>query len=426
MEIIKGSLDDISRPASSEQTGNVNRVSSVSLPHSDRICPTPPFTLVVLSNDAADIQNPTNTEEAIPLISTSPRGPDRDHSHVDVTDEEKEDSKLQRAIQEMRRLDEILSAEIYKEKEIKRQRRELQANLWKEFQQKKPKGHSECAHEALNTRLFLALEAPTGPEEQGNFVPVFETQVLDCEHDKDSQHLQCEMRPYSSRHSFEAGHEETEEGQFEGSHCDVSKGKKKQDFVKRNIELVCGEEGQVLLTQAERERLAELLREIEEEDDSARGADSEEDMQTLSVLEGHGYTPEACDLQQLIDIDSKMRRLLPVEEFLLVQNSYTDFNISQRAVVYQGHGSDVAWKCYGDLQPGEKVLQDIKERRRQEQRLREIQQQLEILGQSQEMNDETADLTEEQLLSLLDECELTEGWSQDAVTNASTTNTIRP
>lgn len=54
MEIIRGSLDDISRPASSEQTGS--RVSSVSLPHSDRIGSTTPFALVVLTNEAADIQ----------------------------------------------------------------------------------------------------------------------------------------------------------------------------------------------------------------------------------------------------------------------------------------------------------------------------------------------------------------------------------
>lgn len=54
MEIIKGSLEDISRPTSSKQTGS--RVSSVSLPHPDRICPTTPFSLVVLTNDAADVQ----------------------------------------------------------------------------------------------------------------------------------------------------------------------------------------------------------------------------------------------------------------------------------------------------------------------------------------------------------------------------------
>lgn len=55
------------------------------------------------------------------------------------------------------------------------------------------------------------------------------------------------------------------------------------------------------------------------------------------------------------------------------------------SVVYQGHGSEIGWKCDGDPQPGEKVLQDIKERRGQERRLQEIQQQLEILGRGQEM-----------------------------------------
>lgn len=55
------------------------------------------------------------------------------------------------------------------------------------------------------------------------------------------------------------------------------------------------------------------------------------------------------------------------------------------SVVYQVHGSEVGWKCDGDRQPGEKVLQDRKERRGLERRLQEIQQQLEILGQSPEM-----------------------------------------
>lgn len=45
MEIFKGCLDDISRPASSEQT------------QSERLCPTAPFALVVLTNDA-----PADTE----------------------------------------------------------------------------------------------------------------------------------------------------------------------------------------------------------------------------------------------------------------------------------------------------------------------------------------------------------------------------
>uniref|UniRef100_A0A8C4E4M4 Fibrous sheath-interacting protein 1 n=1 Tax=Dicentrarchus labrax TaxID=13489 RepID=A0A8C4E4M4_DICLA len=232
MEIIRGSLDDISRPASCEQTGS--RVSSVSLHHSDRICPTTPFALVVLTNDAAD------------------------------TDEEKEDFELQRAIEEMRQLDEILSAEICKEKEVKRQRKELQAKLWEEL-----------LVDTVFTVLLTFVAFLTG-----------------------------EKRPNSLTESFEVGHGETGEEQFEGSHCGASKGKKKQrDFVKRNIE-VC---------QSSRQAKC-----------SAR-----EDMWAVSVLTRKGYTPEPSDLEQLINIDSKIRLLLPVEEFLSVQSSYTNLSMSQ-------------------------------------------------------------------------------------------------
>ncbi|XP_045917745.1 fibrous sheath-interacting protein 1 isoform X3 [Micropterus dolomieu] len=334
MEITRGSLDDISRPASSEQTGS--RVSSVSLPHGDRIIPTTPFALVVLTNDAADVQLQSSCEETI--INSSARGPDKGQCQVEVADEEKEYLKLQKAIEEMRRLDEILSAKICKENEVKRQRKELQAKLWQEFlvdiDSNKPEGHCECAHEALNTRLFLALEAPTGTEEEQEFVPVFETQVPDCEHNRDGQYLeQSEKRPDSSTESFEVGHEENREEQFEGSHCGVSRSKTKQkDFVKRNIELVSGEGDQVLLTQAEKERLAELLREIDEEgEDSTRGADSEEDVWATT---DQGYTPEPSDLEQLIYIDSKIRFLLPDEEFLSVQSSYTNLSRSQDKTIY--------------------------------------------------------------------------------------------
>lgn len=55
MEIIRGNLDGISRSASSEQAGS--RVSSVVFHHHERVCPSSPFELVVLSNDpAASIQ----------------------------------------------------------------------------------------------------------------------------------------------------------------------------------------------------------------------------------------------------------------------------------------------------------------------------------------------------------------------------------
>ncbi|XP_031598288.2 fibrous sheath-interacting protein 1 isoform X2 [Oreochromis aureus] len=411
MEITRGTLDDISRPASSEQTAT--RVSSVSLPQSDRICPTAPFSLVVLPSDAPDAQIPNSSEET--TVHSSATCPGKDQFHADASEGENGHFNLQRAIEEMKRLDDILSAKIFKLKEVRRQRKEFQAKLWQEFKNK-PEGHSGCDQEALNTRLFLALEAPEGTDEDNNVIPVFDTQIPEHEQNGNNQHLEpSRKRPDSLTRSFEGDYEDTREDQFESSHSGDSKGMNKhKDFVKKNIELVNGEGGEVLLTQAEKRRLAELLREIdEEEDDTARGADSKETMWAVSVPTVQGYTPEPSDLEQLIDIDSKIGLLLPVEEFHSVHSSYTNLTMSQ------GLGSEVSWKCDGDPQPGEKVLQDIKERRGQERRLQEIQRQLELLGQSQEMTNESPDLTEEQLLCLMDGCELAESWSQDLEMNDS-------
>lgn len=55
------------------------------------------------------------------------------------------------------------------------------------------------------------------------------------------------------------------------------------------------------------------------------------------------------------------------------------------SVVHQGSGAEASWKCDWGQQPAERVLQDIKAWRGLEQRLREIQQQLDVLDQSQEM-----------------------------------------
>lgn len=46
---------------------------------------------------------------------------------------EEEDLELQRAVEEMKQLDEILLKMICREKEIKRQRKEFQAQLWQAF-----------------------------------------------------------------------------------------------------------------------------------------------------------------------------------------------------------------------------------------------------------------------------------------------------
>ncbi|KAJ0062713.1 hypothetical protein NL108_004339, partial [Boleophthalmus pectinirostris] len=236
MEIFRGQLDNISRPASSGLTGS--RVSSVS-PQTERITSPSALSLVVLTQN------------------------------VQVGHSLEEDLKLQKAIEEMRRLDEILSFKTVQGQEAKRQRKEIRDKLWQELLQNTPKGRSECAHEASNTRSFLALDALTAKvhKEEVNYEPVFETEAPDC--DDDRKHV-VESLPETDFMDIEQEHSQ-------GSHCEGSKIKKKhKDFVKRNIELISAEGGQEVLTQLEKERLDELLREIDqEEEDCARGADAE-------------------------------------------------------------------------------------------------------------------------------------------------------
>ncbi|MEQ2314787.1 hypothetical protein AMECASPLE_015677 [Ameca splendens] len=262
MEIIKGSLDDISRPASSELTGN-------------RVFPAAPFELLVLNNDSTDVQKCSGEMNH----HNRAKGPGIDLSVADITEDENEDSKLQRAFEEMGRLDEILAAEIFKEKEIRCQRKELQAKLWQELQ-RRPDRYSECAHEALNTKLFLALETHTCEKEEDHFAPLFETQVPDCEHDGDDQGLdQTENRPDSSTASFKRSSANILGINILESNSKTPKATNKQkNFVQRNIELVSSDVGQDLLTRSEKERLAELLQEINEEEKvSASGTDRKVD-----------------------------------------------------------------------------------------------------------------------------------------------------
>lgn len=58
----------------------------------------------------------------------------------------------------------------------------------------------------------------------------------------------------------------------------------------------------------------------------------QEDIWAGSDLTGQGYTPEPSDLEQLIDIDSKIQLLIPVKEFLSESGSYTNLSVPQVCV----------------------------------------------------------------------------------------------
>ncbi|XP_057715633.1 fibrous sheath-interacting protein 1 [Corythoichthys intestinalis] len=318
---------------------------------------------------------------------------------INATDEEKQDPKLQRAIEEMRKLDELLSVCMTREKEAKRQRKQLQAELWQELMDSLPEGRSENSQEAINARLFMALEEPIDHSEKEDFETLFQSQTCESELDKRLKTLlESDERADELSEVSESMCEEPDEG----NHGDTCKGKKKQkNFVKRNIELARGKGGQVLLTQAEEERLAELLRDMdEEEEDSARRADNEENMWAVPVSTSQGYTQDTSDMERLNAIDSKLLLFKPVVDLPTLRSSC--------AATDEERTSDIGPRHDVDPQPGEKVLQDIKERRTQELQLLEIQRQLDLLGQNQEMTSESESLSQEQLLCLLDGFELTE------------------
>uniref|UniRef100_A0A3B5K2L8 Fibrous sheath-interacting protein 1 n=1 Tax=Takifugu rubripes TaxID=31033 RepID=A0A3B5K2L8_TAKRU len=215
-----------------------------------------------------------------------------------------EDLELQRAMEEMKQLDEILLKMICREREIKRQRKEFQARLWQAFladvtclylQQNKPEDHSECTSEAVNTRLFLALETLTGNN--------------------------------GSCGSFEADVEEPGEKQFGGSHSGTSKSKKRQkDFVNRNIEV-----GQSSRTHRMTWHEPPVCFSTPKDTDLFlcslllswifffKG-----DLWAESSLTGQGYTPQPSDLEQLTAIDSKIHLLLPVRDVLSVRDPPTE------------------------------------------------------------------------------------------------------
>ncbi|XP_023658006.1 fibrous sheath-interacting protein 1 isoform X2 [Paramormyrops kingsleyae] len=429
MDITKGSLDDISRPASSERPRPGSRVS---LREGVRVNQDTPYGLAVLSPDSAGTETPNYGQKGAPdnefPVSSEDQawldGMDLFHGEEDegrqldqlgrhssesegksgdfYTEESDEENKtpvLQEAIRKMKKLDKILAQKISKEKAVKAMGKELQVKMWKELKDLRTK--PERADEAENTRLYLALGSTSsyGPSEDGDFVPIFGTQISQDGYDVEEKNLdegngvQCKATD-----CIEFDLEEPVPDRPDCRRSGVVGAKRKKDFVKKNIELVRDAGSQVLMTQAEKQRLAELLQDLEECNTSPEGDEVDPTLWAVHVPAGEGYTPEPAELDQLHYIDSRLSQILPVEGFLSVCSPYFCCSSSK------GRG---AGRSHGDEQlPGEKVLQDIRETRGQEVRLKEIEEQLERLGHEQESTLGSPPLLEEQLRTLLEDCML--------------------
>uniref|UniRef100_A0A8C0JY73 Fibrous sheath-interacting protein 1 n=1 Tax=Canis lupus dingo TaxID=286419 RepID=A0A8C0JY73_CANLU len=425
MDIIKGNLDGISKPASNSRTRPGSRDSSTSL---EVLSPEPASfkidTAIKLNFGKESNSDSSNAEES--RNNNDDKGENEKPKMVEEESDEdlnfvqhqtasecsdepelKElDSQLQDAIQKMKRLDKILVKRQYREKEIKKQGLDMRIKLWEELKSAKNSEALQNNEEMENTKKFLALTAasegtanPTHCELEDTFYSVFHTQVPPEEYEN---HIQNDNQDFTYDVEGNESLIKAEKKPFSNTENIELRGKHSQDFIKRNIELAKNSGKPVVMTDREKKRLIELLKDL---DDGDSGLSCPEGDESGWLVPGEGYTLAITQHQQLAEIDTKLQELSAASP---TSSSFSpklenqsdqepDLNVDDRNM---------------EITPGEKVLRNTKEQRDQQNRLREIDDKLRKLKESL---DSASLLSEEQLRCLLDECIL----KQKSVTRLS-------
>nr|XP_008527172.1 PREDICTED: fibrous sheath-interacting protein 1 [Equus przewalskii] len=413
MDIIKGNLDGISKPASNSRTRPGSRDSNSSL---EVLSPEPAFfkvdTAIKLNSGKEGHSESSNTEESrnsdddtgekhSENVKLARERPDEDlpvqrpmlSGRSDEGELKELDSQLQDAIRKMRRLDKILAKRQYREREIKKRGLEMRIKLWEELKFAKNSEDLQINEETENTKKFLALTAGSKktvdpscyehedsvfytqvpPEEYENCIQII-NQDFTYDLERNESLIKAEKKPFSKTEKIEL------------------RGKHSQDFIKRNIELAKNPGKPGVMIDREKKRLMELLKDL---DDRDSGLSSSEGDQSGWLVPGEGYTLAVTQHQQLAEIDTKLQELSA--------GSPTIFSFSPRI----GNQSDQEADLNGDdrnveITPGEKALRYTKENRDQKNRLREIDEKLRKMKEN--VLDSTSLLSEEQLRCLLDEC----------------------
>ncbi|XP_041904403.1 fibrous sheath-interacting protein 1 isoform X2 [Corvus kubaryi] len=309
-------------------------------------------------------------------------GKPADSSDLKCSEDTDINAQIQAAIKKMNKLDTILEKQRITEKVIKKQGKEMRAMLWEELQSIRTTGSHE---EVENTNQFLALFSswhdavdPSHAKEDEICTSVFHTHMnpedYDCHKAQENQDCLSEL--------------ETEKT-AEKTH---SKTKTSQHFIKKNIELAKDSGNQFVMLEGESRRLIELLKDTE---DGTELQDFEGSVSGWLAPE-EGYTPETMEFHVLNEIDNKLQVLLSDGEFsaLSSSSSKSPSQTYQESLVYANRSLETV--------PGEKVLRDNKEKRDQQNRLKEIDYQLESLERN--LTEEQTSLSEEQLKTLLEEC----------------------
>ncbi|NWU95056.1 FSIP1 protein, partial [Upupa epops] len=308
-------------------------------------------------------------------------------SNLEYSEETDVDPQIQAAIKKMNKLDTVLAEKHLKERAVKKQGKEMRAKLWEELQVRSvlSTGNHE---ETENTKRFLALISswqdtanPSRTKEDEIYPSVFHTQInpegYDCRKSQHSQDDPSEFETYEFLNQEEKTH---------------SKSENRQDFIKKNIELAKDSGNQIVMLGGERRKLIELLKDIE---DGTEVQDFGEDASGC-LAPGEGYTPVAKEFHHLNEIDIKLQVLLFDGDLSAISKlcSNPSSKLKQEPLVYTNRNLEAV--------PGEKVLRDNKEQCDQQNRLKEIDHQLQFLERN--LTEEQMGLSEEQLKTLLEEC----------------------
>ncbi|KAG8449723.1 hypothetical protein GDO86_016387 [Hymenochirus boettgeri] len=295
----------------------------------------------------------------------SPECEDRNQSDGESqTEDNGLDGNLDKAIKKMQALDEILQKKMAKEKKVKAQGLEIRKQLWEELQRVTAQSSARSYEENMNTNKFLAL-TPQLHEAEDN-----------SNFDIGSIFTPVFSTQLPTEDPVEDENQETVKGHTSGSETsDRSYQKSKQrkgqkkgvDFIQRNIELAKDAGSFVLLMDDEKLRLERLLEDISD------GSSDEEVMGDESgwIVQGEGYTPETNESNQLAKIEAELQVFRCRKDSLETINCELKISIKafEEALQEKNENSGCA--------PGEGVLRYTKELRDQKLRLKEIDQQLE-------------------------------------------------
>ncbi|CAO2579383.1 Fibrous sheath-interacting protein 1, partial [Lemmus lemmus] len=381
MDIIKGNLDGISKPASSSRSRPGSRSSNASL---EVLSPEPGAFKIDMVNKlnsnkeghsfSSSVEGRRNSHDCKwaddsgctdPVREGSDEDPDLAQPMVPEPSGgiklEEPDAQLQNAIRKMHRLDKILAKRQCREKEVKKQGAEMRIKLWEELRSAKSTEDLENGEELENTKKFLCLTSesavsvePSHCEFEDDFFSVFHTQISPENYENCMQYMKMDF-------TCDVPLIKTGKKLFPSTEKIELRSKLSQDFIKRNIELAKSPRSPVGMIDREKKRLDELLKGL---DDTDSGLSSSEGDQCGWLVPGEGYTLAATESQKLAQIDTKLQELSVL--------SPTVFSLSPRLESQSNKEPDLDEERNMEPAPGEKILRDNKEQRDQQSRLRAI------------------------------------------------------